>query len=161
MRNRILLSFGKMPRWNCHANGTIFARGLRLPVVKLLCKWNNFSKRFDIWILFWSHVNLLLTVSQTKSRRYVCGSGYHFFFLLIIWGKVLGEHCLWFIVNLQLKNIRWRLACNDAEQAITHGWNVPEATPNKCSKEKPPSWRANSDTDSHSVVLDSVNFHLK
>ena len=129
MRNRILLSFGKMPQWNCHANGTIFVRGLRLPVVKLPCKRNNFSKRFDIWVLFGSHVNLLLIVSQTKSRRYVCGAGYDFFFLLIIWGKVLGEQKelvakIYYpppLIHSKFasQNIRWRLACNDAEQAIT------------------------------------------
>ena len=131
MCNRMLLSFGKMPQWNCHANGTIFERGLRLPVVKLPCKRNSFSKRFDIsnGFEFFSGLNLLLIVSQIKSRRYVCGAGYDFFFLLIIWGKVLGEqkelvakiYCPPPLIHSKFasQNIPWRLACNDAEQAIT------------------------------------------
>ena len=36
-----------------------------------------------------------------------------------------------------------------------------ETTPNKWYKEKSPSWWATNDTESHSLVLDSVNFHLK
>ena len=38
---------------------------------------------------------------------------------------------------------------------------MSETIPNKWNKEKPPSWWATNDIDSHSVVLDSVNFYLK
>ena len=41
------------------------------------------------------------------------------------------------------------------------GWNMLETTPNKWNKEKPSSWQANNDIDSHSVVLNSINFYLK
>ena len=83
----------------------------------------------SLWVLFGFHVNLLLIVSQTKSRRYVCGARYDFFFLLIIWGKVLGEQkelvpkiCYpppLIHSKFASQNTRWRLACNDTEQAIT------------------------------------------
>ena len=41
------------------------------------------------------------------------------------------------------------------------GWNVPETTLNNWNKEKYPCTWATYDIDSHSVVLDSVNSHLK
>ena len=46
-------------------------------------------------------------------------------------------------------------------QKAGKGWNVPAATPNKQNKEKPPSLLATNDIDRYSIVLDSVNFHLK
>ena len=41
------------------------------------------------------------------------------------------------------------------------GWNVAETTLNKWNKEKYPCRWATYDIDRHSVVLDSVNSHLK
>ena len=38
---------------------------------------------------------------------------------------------------------------------------MPVTIPNKCNKEKPPSWLVTNDIDSHVVVLDSVNFYFK
>ena len=38
---------------------------------------------------------------------------------------------------------------------------MPETTPKRWNKEKPPFWWATNYTDSHSVVLDSINFYLK
>ena len=40
-------------------------------------------------------------------------------------------------------------------------WNVPETTPSKWNKEKPPSVWAIKDTDRHSMVLESVIFYLR
>ena len=38
---------------------------------------------------------------------------------------------------------------------------MPETTPSKRSKEKSPSLWVTNDIDRYSMVLDSVNFHLK
>ena len=38
---------------------------------------------------------------------------------------------------------------------------MPETTPSKWSKEKSPSLWVTNDIDGYSMVLDSVNFHLK